>query len=100
MKRLKTADAAALYAGHEIASHTLIHPYMESMTKKELLHELAMDKANLGKIFGKEIRGFAVPFDFQGNLQAAWCLGSDQGGDRRLPEGNAQGADSRAIHPE
>ena len=59
VKRLKTQDVVSLYAGHEVASHTLSHPYMENLTKEEIMHELTKDKANLEKLFGKEIKGFA-----------------------------------------
>lgn len=68
VKRLKTDDVVSLYTGHEIASHTLTHPYMDSLTKEEILHELSKDKANLEKLFCKEIKGFAVPFDFYSEL--------------------------------
>lgn len=64
VKRLSTDSAVSLYSGHEIASHTKTHPYMDSLSKEEILHELSEDKANLEKLFGKEIRGFAVPFDY------------------------------------
>ncbi len=68
VKRLKTDDVAQLYAGHEVASHTLSHPYMNNLTKEEILHELSEDKANLEKLFGREIRGFAIPFDYYSEL--------------------------------
>ncbi len=68
VKRLKTQDVVSLYAGHEVASHTLSHPYMENLTKEEIMHELTKDKANLEKLFGKEIKGFALPFDYYSEL--------------------------------
>lgn len=68
VKRLKMCDVKSLYAGHEVASHTLTHPYMDSLTKEEILYELSMDKANLEKVFGEEIKGFAAPFDFYSEL--------------------------------
>ncbi len=68
VKRLKARDAISLYTGHEIASHTLTHPYMDSLTKEEIMHELSKDKDNLEKMFKKEIKGFAVPFDYYSEL--------------------------------
>ena len=68
VKRLGTAAAADLYAGHEVASHTLTHPYMDNLTREEILHELSADKANLEQLFSQEIRGFAVPFDHYSEL--------------------------------
>lgn len=68
VKRLKSDNLVSLYRGHEIASHTLTHPYMDSLTKEEIMHELSMDKANLERLFGKDIKGFAVPFDYYSDL--------------------------------
>lgn len=64
IKRISPQEAVYLYKGHEVASHTLTHPYMNNLTKKEILKELIDDKKNLEEIFKKEILGFAVPFDF------------------------------------
>ena len=64
IKRLSKEKAVSLYQGHEIASHTLTHPYMHDLSQQEILHELQADKANLEKLFGREVKGFAVPFDY------------------------------------
>ena len=64
IKRLSIEKAVPLYEGHEIACHTLTHPYMNDLSKQEILHELREDKANLEKLFGREVKGFAVPFDY------------------------------------
>ena len=64
IKRLSKEKAVPLYQGHEIACHTLTHPYMHDLTEQEILHELQEDKANLEKLFGREVKGFAVPFDY------------------------------------
>ena len=64
IKRLSKEKAVSLYQGHEIASHTLTHPYMHDLSQREILHELQADKANLEKLFGREVKGFAMPFDY------------------------------------
>ena len=64
IKRLSKEKAVPLYQGHEIACHTLTHPYMHDLSQQEILHELQEDKANLEKLFGREVKGFAVPFDY------------------------------------
>ena len=64
IKRLSKEKAVPLYQGHEIACHTLTHPYMHDLSESEILHELQEDKANLEKLFGREVKGFAVPFDY------------------------------------
>ena len=64
IKRLSKEKAVSLYQGREIACHTLTHPYMHDLTEQEILHELQADKAKLEKLFGREVKGFAVPFDY------------------------------------
>ena len=68
VKRLSKDKVISLYHGHEIASHTLTHPYMDNLSESEILYELETDKENLEKLFGKEIKGFAVPFDYYSEL--------------------------------
>ena len=68
VKRLSKDKVVSLYQGHEIASHTLKHPYMDNLSESEILYELQADKANLEKLFGKEVKGFAVPFDYYSDL--------------------------------
>lgn len=68
VKRLKMDDVVTLYKGHEVASHTLSHPYMDNLTKQEILYELSEDKVNLEKLFCREIKGFAIPFDYYSEL--------------------------------
>ena len=64
VKRLSFEEAKHLYDGHEIASHTLTHPYMFNLSDEELYHQMKSDKENLQKLFEREVKGFAVPFDY------------------------------------
>lgn len=68
VKRLSKDKAISLYQGHEIACHTLTHPYMDHLSESEILYELQTDKSNLEKLFEREIKGFAVPFDYYSEL--------------------------------
>jgi len=70
VKRLPPRDTVELYKGHEVASHTLTHPYMHNMDKNAIMYQLWQDKYNLQQIFGREICGFAVPFDHYSPLIA------------------------------
>lgn len=63
IRRLPPQIAATLYEGHEVASHTVSHPYMEHLSDEELRYQLEQDKADLEQLFGREVLGFAVPFD-------------------------------------
>ena len=70
VRRLTPQQAAELYSGHEVASHTLTHPYMDELSRQEILHQMVTDKDNLEQIFQREIRGFAVPFEYYSDLIA------------------------------
>lgn len=64
VRRLSPERARHLYDGHEIASHTLTHPYMQELPDEELYRQLKADKDDLEKLFDTEVKGFAVPFDY------------------------------------
>ena len=68
--RLPKETVVELYKGHEVASHTLTHPYMDSMVYGEIMRQLGQDKRNLQQLFGREICGFALPFDHYSPLIA------------------------------
>ena len=70
VRRLPKDVVVDLYSGHEVASHTLTHPYMNNMVYGEIMHQLGRDKENLEKLFGVKINGFAVPFDYYSPLIA------------------------------
>ena len=42
VKRLGTDAVQGLYDGHEIASHTLTHPYMDNLPEFEILRQLGV----------------------------------------------------------
>lgn len=64
VKRLSVDTARWLYRGHEVASHTLTHPYMSSLSREEILAQLGEDKRRLEDMLDVEVAGFAVPFHF------------------------------------
>ncbi len=63
-ERLTEAQALALYknSGHEIAVHTLTHPFLQDISSAEAAHEVLGDRENIEKIFGTVVRGMAYPF--------------------------------------
>ena len=70
VKRLGFGEIQGLYNGHEIASHTLTHPYMHNLPEFEIMRQLGEDKRRLESLFEREIFGFAVPFDYYSDLIA------------------------------
>ena len=60
--RQKLSETVEQYRGHEVASHTLTHPWLNSLTPPRLSREVGEDCAAIKKIFGLEDIGFGVPF--------------------------------------
>lgn len=62
VRRQKLSETVELYRGHEVASHTLTHPWLNTLTPPRLSREVGEDCAALTEIFGLEEIGFGVPF--------------------------------------
>ena len=60
--RQHLADTVQQYRGHEIASHSLHHPWLNTLTPPQLRREVQEDCENLKKLFGLSQIGFGVPF--------------------------------------
>lgn len=50
------------YAGFEIASHSLTHPFLQNLDYSKQNLQIKEDVENLEKIFSKKISGFAYPY--------------------------------------
>ena len=59
--RIPAAEAAALYAGHEIACHTVTHPTIARCPLPEAAREVLEDRQALEKIAGYPVRGLSYP---------------------------------------
>ena len=66
--RIPEDQVAAVYEGHEIASHSYSHPYFDNASEGEILKELGSDKFFLEKLLGREVAGYATPFYFYSDL--------------------------------
>lgn len=62
VRRLNIAELPGLYAGHEIAVHSLTHPHLEYLDEPTIRNELEQDKLNLERIFNTKVRGMAYPY--------------------------------------
>ena len=71
VKRLPPEAVVGLYDGHEVASHTLTHPYMNALTHQQILEQMVFDKENLERLLEVEVSGFAVPFSYYSEEIAA-----------------------------
>ena len=73
VRRLPPQQVVGLYEGHEVASHTLTHPYMQNLGDEALAWEIGEDKRRLEALLGREVAGFAVPFDYY-DARIAQCV--------------------------
>lgn len=60
--KLNAKDIKKLYEGHEVAVHTLTHPYLQEIEDNaEIIRQIEEDRKNLENIVGYEICGMAYP---------------------------------------
>ena len=62
IRRQKLKETVEQYRGHEIASHSAHHHWLNTLTPPQLSREVETDCRALKELFGVEDIGFAVPF--------------------------------------
>ena len=62
VRRQILSEVGDLYRGHEIASHSLHHHWLNTLTPPQISREIGEDCERLKKYFGLEEIGFGVPF--------------------------------------
>ena len=50
-----------IYKNHEVASHTLTHPFLLELADEEVIRQVEDDRLALSELCGKEVVGFAYP---------------------------------------
>lgn len=63
---LSAAELPELFRNHEIAAHTLNHPYPSQQPGEVVLSQILEDRMRLEAIVGKPVRGFSYPFGDHG----------------------------------
>ncbi|SDU05861.1 Polysaccharide deacetylase [Verrucomicrobium sp. GAS474] len=59
---LDASEVADLYRGHEVAIHTVTHPFLDRLDVSQLAYEVLDDRRNLEGLVGYPVRGMAYPF--------------------------------------
>ena len=62
VNRLNLYEHKHIYDNHEVASHSLTHPYMTMCPDEEVFRQVVEDITNLSNIFNRSITTFAFPF--------------------------------------
>lgn len=65
--KVKAEDVRHIYAGHEVAAHTLTHPFLPSLEEKEVIRQVEEDRLKLSELAGYEVCGMAYPCGGQNN---------------------------------
>ena len=60
-KKISPELVKEMYEGHEVASHTLTHPNLTTLSPSEVLRQVEEDRAKLSELVGYEVQGFAYP---------------------------------------
>lgn len=60
--RIEETEVKDLYAGHEVASHSVTHPSLTDVSANVAALEVINDRAKLEELTGELVRGFAYPY--------------------------------------
>lgn len=63
VRRLDLYKYKDIYNNHEVASHSLTHPYLTNMNDEAVYHEVKQDVENIERIFDRKVTSFSFPFD-------------------------------------
>ena len=59
--KVSAEEVQKIYAGHEVAVHTLTHPNLTGLEELEIIRQVEEDRKQLSKICGYEVVGMAYP---------------------------------------
>jgi len=59
---LDASEVASLFAGHEVAIHTVTHPHLTRLDPSQIAREVLDDRRALEDLVGYPVRGMAYPF--------------------------------------
>ena len=63
VRRLDLYKYKDIYKNHEVASHSLTHPFLTNMPDDAVYHEVKEDVDNIERIFSRRVTSFSFPFD-------------------------------------
>jgi len=59
---IDASEVANLYRGHEVAIHTVTHPWLQRLDRSQIALEVLEDRKALEDLVGYPVRGMAYPF--------------------------------------
>jgi peptidoglycan/xylan/chitin deacetylase (PgdA/CDA1 family) len=65
--KIKPELVKEIYKGHEVAAHTLTHPFLPELSEKEIIRQVETDRQNLSRLCGYEVVSMAYPCGGENN---------------------------------
>lgn len=65
--KIKPEDVKTVYADHEVAVHTLTHPFLPDLPEEEIIRQVESDRHALSELVGYEVIGMAYPCGGENN---------------------------------
>ena len=65
--KIKPEEIKEIYKDHEVAVHTLTHPFLPELSEKEIIRQVECDRQNLSRLCGYEVVSMAYPCGGQNN---------------------------------
>lgn len=59
--KVRPCDVKGIYAGHEVAVHTLTHPLLTTLDDETVVYQVEQDRLLLSELAGYEVVGMAYP---------------------------------------
>lgn len=59
--KVRACDVKRVYEGHEVAVHTLTHPYLTTLDDETVIYQTEKDRLVLSELVGYEVKGMAYP---------------------------------------
>ncbi len=59
--KIEPQNIKSVYAGHEVAAHTLTHPFLPKLSEEEIIRQVEADREKLSALCGYEVVGMAYP---------------------------------------
>lgn len=65
--KVEPSKIKEIYKGHEVAAHTLTHPFLPSCTDEEIIRQVEKDRQNLSRLCEYEVVSMAYPCGGENN---------------------------------
>lgn len=59
--KIAPSDVKYVYEGHEVAAHTLTHPFLPDLDEEQIVRQTEQDRLKLSELAGYEVVGMAYP---------------------------------------